>query len=230
SKQWLSTSAAATLSMLRRTLNATRQKKVLSHIDIEATAARFREIEQDARGVSASTTESGTSAPPVPKRARTLSMTAFGKVPEWVLQLSDTQLDNVISDSRSATVGPAGPAINGTAARELDSSKPVQAGPVGRAKPTAKEHTSAQLKPVQSPSPIGKYSAPIATNGYHSPQPMTLPPMSVSPWQEPSPISMTTLAAPPSSTTHYAGAFTTQPPVPAAAAAAAGPGEANMTT
>ncbi|KAJ2097000.1 hypothetical protein GGI16_004681 [Coemansia sp. S142-1] len=229
SKQWLSTSAAATLSMLRRTLNATRQKKVLSHIDIEATAARFREIEQDARGVSASTTDSGTSAPPVPKRARTLSMTAFGKVPEWVLQLSDTQLDNVVSDSRSATVVPAGPAINGTAARELDSSKPVQAGPIGRAKPTAKEHISAQLKPVQSPNPIGKYSAPIATNGYHSPQPMTLPPMSVSPQQEPSPISMTALAAPPSSTSHYAGAFTTQPPVPAAAAAA-GPGEANMTT
>ncbi|KAJ2881965.1 hypothetical protein H4R27_003742 [Coemansia aciculifera] len=236
SKQWLSTSAAATLSMLRRTLNATRQKKYLSHIDIDAIAARFREIEQDARGVSASTTESNTSAPSRPTRARTLSMTAFGKVPEWVLQLSDTQLNNVASDNHPGTVIPAGSAINGTAAREFDSSKPIQAGPVGRMRPTANGNTSAQLKPVQSPGPIGKYS--VFPNGYHSPQPMTLPPMSVNPQQEPSPISMTALAAPPSSNTdsspHYADAFAAQLPVPTiaatAAARAAGPGDANMTT
>ncbi|KAJ2806896.1 hypothetical protein H4S07_003699, partial [Coemansia furcata] len=101
SKQWLSTSAAATISMLRRTLNATREKKYLSHIDVEAIAARFREIEQDARGVSVSTVESSVGAPPLSKGARKLSMTAFGKVPSWVLKLSETQLNNVAGDNHS---------------------------------------------------------------------------------------------------------------------------------
>ncbi|KAJ2724154.1 hypothetical protein H4S00_002337 [Coemansia sp. D1744] len=54
SKQWLQVSAFATLSMLRRTMNATTQKKYIAHIDIASYEAKFSSIVQDTRGVPSS--------------------------------------------------------------------------------------------------------------------------------------------------------------------------------
>ncbi|KAJ2790893.1 hypothetical protein GGI18_001512 [Coemansia linderi] len=223
SRQWLSTSAAATLSMLRRTLNATRQKQYLSHIDIEAIAVRFREIELDAQGVSTSAAESSDSAPPMPKSARKLSMTAFGKAPSWVLQVSDTQLSNTASSgNRLGMALPVESAVNGLATPEFDSAKPVQAGPVDRALPTTNGHTGDQLMTTHSPSPVGKYGVPTT-------------PTSESRRLEQSAVSRTTLAVPPSSNVRPASAFAAQPLALTAAVAAnpdsvAHTSEANMTT
>ncbi|KAJ2458890.1 hypothetical protein GGF42_001794, partial [Coemansia sp. RSA 2424] len=164
SKQWLSTSAAATLSMLRRTLNATRQKKYLAHIDIEAIAARFREIEQNARAVSTSTAESSIGAPPLHTSASRLSMTAFGKAPMWVAQLSDTRPDNALA-------APAGPAVNGITANgrtgapnsisRCSVAQPTTLPPAGlRQEPTSTPATAPQ---VQSASTSAHHSGKLTT-------------------------------------------------------------------
>ncbi|KAJ2486679.1 hypothetical protein IWW37_005526 [Coemansia sp. RSA 2050] len=228
SKQWLGTSAAATLSMLRRTLYATRQKQYLSHIDIEVIAARFREIELDAQGVSVGTAELRGSAPPMSKSARKLSMTAFGKAPSWVLHVSDTQLNNTAaSDNRLGTNLPVESAVNGLAACELVSNQYIQAGPVGRTLPMTNGHTRDQSSmTTHLPSPISKYGAPTTST-------------SEGPRQEQSTISRTTLAEPPSSNAsnniRHVSTSATQPlslPVVVAAGpdSAAHLGEANMAT
>ncbi|KAJ2742913.1 hypothetical protein GGI20_004133 [Coemansia sp. BCRC 34301] len=169
SKQWLSTSAAATLSMLRRTLNATRQKKYLAHIDIEAIAAKFREIEQDLRGVSESTLESSADAQPQP--ANRLSMTAFGKVLSWVAQISNTPPPD------SALVVSVG---------QHDARPAVQAGPVGRVQPTVNGHYSAlqptALPPIHYPSygTVGlRQAQPAPADEHNSPAILTTQPLAL---------------------------------------------------
>ncbi|KAJ2893364.1 hypothetical protein IWW38_002883 [Coemansia aciculifera] len=138
SKQWLSTSAVATLSMLRRTLNATRHKKNLGHIDIEAIAVRFHDIEQNARCVSESTTESSDNASPHSTSTRRLSMTAFGKPPEWVAQLSNPRPDYTPPTPRrqhdastANSAARAQPLVNGHASAH-PTTLPVEACPSSR--------------------------------------------------------------------------------------------------
>ncbi|KAJ2119509.1 hypothetical protein IW147_005823 [Coemansia sp. RSA 720] len=100
SKQWLQVSAFATLSMLRRTMNATTQKKYIAHIDIASYEAKFSSIVQDTRGVLSShvADTNGVSHEP----------SAFDQVPQWV---NKDQL-------RSAEI--LGNITNGVASRNLD--------------------------------------------------------------------------------------------------------------
>ncbi|KAJ1827992.1 hypothetical protein LPJ56_001353 [Coemansia sp. RSA 2599] len=79
SKQWLQASASATLSMLRRTMEAALHKDYLAHIDIAAYEMRFKEIVVDARGSSSSTMSSiGFSQS---ANASRLRLSAFGRRP-----------------------------------------------------------------------------------------------------------------------------------------------------
>ncbi|KAJ2380343.1 hypothetical protein GGI05_006339, partial [Coemansia sp. RSA 2603] len=79
SKQWLHASAAATLSMLRRTLAAAVHKDYLAHIDVTNYEARFKEIVLDMRGGSASTASS--IGFPQSINASKLRLSAFGRRP-----------------------------------------------------------------------------------------------------------------------------------------------------
>ncbi|KAJ2784881.1 hypothetical protein GGI15_002106 [Coemansia interrupta] len=79
SKQWLNASAAATLSMIRRTLAAAVHKDYLAHIDVTTYETRFKEIVLDMRGGSASTASS--IGFPQSINASKLRLSAFGRRP-----------------------------------------------------------------------------------------------------------------------------------------------------
>ncbi|KAJ2806711.1 hypothetical protein H4R20_001588 [Coemansia guatemalensis] len=99
-RQWLQASAEATLSMLRRTFNATTQKKYIAHIDIPAYESMFSTIVQDARASASATT-----APAVREVtcAAGPGLSPFESTPEWVSQLVDSRLSRSTGQAAAAT-------------------------------------------------------------------------------------------------------------------------------
>ncbi|PIA18461.1 hypothetical protein COEREDRAFT_13998 [Coemansia reversa NRRL 1564] len=100
-RQWLQASAEATLSMLRRTSNATTQKKYIAHIDIAAYESLFSTIVQDARASA-----SATSAPAVRAAACAIGpgSSPFESMPEWVSLLVDSRVSQNTAQTATATV------------------------------------------------------------------------------------------------------------------------------
>ncbi|KAJ2077118.1 hypothetical protein H4R24_005318 [Coemansia sp. RSA 988] len=98
-RQWLQASAEATLSMLRRTSNATTQKKYIAHINIPAYESMFSTIVQDARASA-----SATSAPAARAVACATGpgLTPFESTPDWVSQLVDSRLTRSTGQTAAA--------------------------------------------------------------------------------------------------------------------------------
>ncbi|KAJ2647364.1 hypothetical protein IWW40_004712 [Coemansia sp. RSA 1250] len=82
SKQWLQTSAIATLSLMRRTINAIEQKRYVAHVNISAYELRFNKMVQNAG--SRSHLLNGDSAV-------NREPSAFDHVPAWVALLTDSR-------------------------------------------------------------------------------------------------------------------------------------------
>ncbi|KAJ2616123.1 hypothetical protein H4S08_000936 [Coemansia sp. RSA 1365] len=100
-RQWLQASAEATLSMLRRTSNATKQKKYIAHIDIAAYESLFSTVVQDAR-----VSTSATSAPAVRAAicANGPGSSPFESMPQWVSLLVDSRVSQKTAQAAAATV------------------------------------------------------------------------------------------------------------------------------
>ncbi|KAJ1896307.1 hypothetical protein LPJ66_004073 [Kickxella alabastrina] len=87
-KQWLQASAAATLSMLYRTLGAALHKDILAHIDISAYGSRFRDIVlNESLGPASNGPTLGLSQSENTSKSR---LSAFGRPPKWVSLLAES--------------------------------------------------------------------------------------------------------------------------------------------
>ncbi|KAJ2847698.1 hypothetical protein IWW36_003721 [Coemansia brasiliensis] len=84
SKQWLQTSAIATLSLMRRTINATEQKRYVAHVNISAYELRFNKMVQNISSSSGSNSSNGDST-------ANREPSAFDHVPAWVALLTDSR-------------------------------------------------------------------------------------------------------------------------------------------
>ncbi|KAJ1896298.1 hypothetical protein LPJ66_004076 [Kickxella alabastrina] len=86
--QWLQASAAATLSMLYRTLGAALHKDILAHIDISAYESRFRDIVlNESLGPASNGPTLGLSQS---ENTNTSRLSAFGRPPKWVSLLAES--------------------------------------------------------------------------------------------------------------------------------------------
>ncbi|KAJ2883249.1 hypothetical protein FB639_002213, partial [Coemansia asiatica] len=148
SKQWLQASASATLSMLRRTLEATLHKDYLAHIDIAAYESRFKEIIQDARGGSSSTMSSVGFSQSV--NASRLRLSAFGRRPT---------LSFSAANSRSA---------GSAAVQHSSSSRPTIAPSSLNAQRTSAANTANGIQPQTKIQATDGHSSRAADHGSDS--------------------------------------------------------------
>ncbi|KAJ2778564.1 hypothetical protein H4R18_004528 [Coemansia javaensis] len=82
SKQWLQASAAATLSMLRRTVNAVRSRSLVAHIDLARYEAHFARVVQEASAAPEAAAHNTATLSVAQDTAADPS--AFDRVPSWV--------------------------------------------------------------------------------------------------------------------------------------------------
>ncbi|KAJ1728432.1 hypothetical protein LPJ61_004034 [Coemansia biformis] len=99
SKQWLQTSAAATLSMLRRTLNAADGKHHLAHIGIVRYESGFADIIRDARsGADGDMPGAGAAQGSVLVVGQGAGgEPAFERMPWWVRDMQESRLSSMVS-------------------------------------------------------------------------------------------------------------------------------------
>ncbi|KAJ1721329.1 hypothetical protein LPJ53_004130 [Coemansia erecta] len=157
SKQWLNASAAATLSMIRRTLAAAMHKDYLAHIDVTTYETRFKEIVLDMRGGSASTASS--IGFPQSINASKLRLSAFGRRPGPAMSngSSRPQGSAAIRYSPRPLVSPSLSAQRGSIYGAVQNGLPVGVHPS-----------------MVTQSPMLSYTVPMPGNSYHMPQPMPM--------------------------------------------------------
>ncbi|KAI8319570.1 hypothetical protein GQ54DRAFT_32668 [Martensiomyces pterosporus] len=123
--QWLQTSAAATLSMIRRVKNALKEGRYLEHIDIEQYEALFKNIVKKARAGSDNSTSTGSGAAGNADQTTDvakLRLSAFGTAPAWVSLISNPRPDAVKQDD-SANNASASESLGSSAAGALSKSQ-----------------------------------------------------------------------------------------------------------